>query len=92
MKGRERERISSRRHAVSAAPHKGLELMNRELMTQTEIKGQILNQLSHPRTPGFFSFILSTDQILSIRSMYKFLSSMTVSLTNLADWIGLCDS
>ena len=39
----ERERISSRLCIVSTEPHVGLELMNYEIMTSTEIKSQSLN-------------------------------------------------
>ena len=45
---RGRERISSRLHAVSLEPDARLELMNCEIMTCTETKSQMLNQLSYP--------------------------------------------
>ena len=48
---REGERIPSRLRIASAEPNVGLKLMNHEIMTQTEIKSQTLNLLSHPGTP-----------------------------------------
>ena len=48
---RERERIPSRFHTVSAEPYVRLKLTNYEIMTQAEIKSQMPNQLSHPGAP-----------------------------------------
>ena len=45
-----RERIPGRLRAVRAEPHVGLDPMNREIMTCTEIKSQMLNQL-RPQVP-----------------------------------------
>ena len=56
---RERERIPSRLHAVSAEPHAGLELTNCEIATRAEAKSRMLNQPSHPgalRVCAFFFF------------------------------------
>ena len=45
-----RERIPGRLCAARAEPHVGLDPMNREIMTCTQIKSQMLNQLS-PQVP-----------------------------------------
>ena len=50
---RDRERIPSRLHTVSAEPDRGLWLTKQEIMTWAEIKGQRLNWLSHPGAPMF---------------------------------------
>ena len=47
---RERLRILSRFHAQHGAQH-GAQSHHREIMTSAEIKGQILNQLSHLGDP-----------------------------------------
>ena len=48
---RERERIPSRLCAASTEPDVGLELTNREPMTQAKIKSWTLNLLNHPGAP-----------------------------------------
>ena len=48
---RERERIPSRLHAVSAEPDAGLRLTNCEVMTRAKMKSRMLNPLSHPGAP-----------------------------------------
>ena len=48
---RERERIPSRLPVVSTEPDTGLDAMNHEIMTYTEIKSLMLNRLNHPGTP-----------------------------------------
>ena len=59
---RERERIPSRLHIVSTEPYMGFRLMNREIMTQAEIRSQMLKRLSHPDAPRgkHFTFLLWT--------------------------------
>ena len=48
---RGREITPSRLRAASAEPDVGLELTNREIMTQAETKSRRLRRLSHPGTP-----------------------------------------
>ena len=50
---RGRQRIPSRLRAVRTGPKAGLDLTNHESMTWTEIKSQMLNQLSHPDSPTY---------------------------------------
>ena len=45
---REKERIPSRLHIVSAEPDVGLELMNHEIMTQAQTKSRTLEPPRHP--------------------------------------------
>ena len=58
---REGERIPSRLCAVSAESDAGLELTNREMVTWTKIKHQILDLLSHPGAPTFKNFLGACD-------------------------------
>ena len=47
-----------------AEPDARLQLMNHEIMTWTETKSQMLNQLSHPGTPGlpYFKSFMCSDE------------------------------
>ena len=54
---RERDRIPSRLHAVSEEPDLGLELMNCKIMTQAQMKSQMLNRLSHSGAPHDLYFL-----------------------------------
>ena len=49
-----RQRIPSRRLAVSAEPDAGLDPMNREIMTWAKIKSRMLNPLSYLGAPRTF--------------------------------------
>ena len=53
---RRKDRIPSRLQTVSTEPKAGLDPTNREIMTWAKIKGQMLNQLSHPGAPLIRSF------------------------------------
>ena len=44
----QRERIPSRLCTARVESNVGLELLSHEIMTRAEIRGQTLNQLSHP--------------------------------------------
>ena len=55
---RERERIPSRLQAISTEPNGRLEPRNCEIMTQAEIKSQMLNWLSHPGALRRFLFLV----------------------------------
>ena len=56
-KGRERERIPTRVHAVSAEPDVGLNPTNCEIMTWVKIKSWEFNKLSHPGSSKEGTFI-----------------------------------
>ena len=53
------ERIPSRLLTVSAKPDVGFGPRNYEIMIQAQIKGQMLNQLSHSSTPAIAFLIVS---------------------------------
>ena len=71
--GREkgREKILSRLHVISTKPKVEVDLMNQEIMTWTEIKSRLLNQLSHPRASqvNFLSPSLSSLSWILIMQM-----------------------
>ena len=48
---RDRERIPTRLHAVSAEPDGGPDPPNHAIMTRVEIRSWMLNQVSHPGAP-----------------------------------------
>ena len=50
---RGRERVPGRLRTVSTEPDAGLDPTNCEIMTQVEIKSQMLNLLSHPGAQHF---------------------------------------
>ena len=52
----EGERIPSRLCDDSAEADVGLELTNREIMTQAESRSRMLNRLSHPGAPAIALF------------------------------------
>ena len=68
-RGRERgrQRIPRGLHTVSAQPNVGLELMNCKTMTWAEIKGRMLNQLSHPGAPISLSSFSLAIMIFYVR-------------------------
>ena len=78
---RGRERISSRLHAISAEPDRGLKPTNPKIMTWAEIKSQTLNWLSHPGVPTQLNFAF----VLLI--MFTFLN---LSPLHIALWLTHC--
>ena len=87
-RGREtrRERIPSRLHAVRAQPVSGLDPLNREIMTWTEIKSQMLNchqvdfiRMTHP---GFLPSLPLSDWLTNSQT-----NSLTPSPSSMINFL-----
>ena len=52
-------------------PDVGLELTNHEIMTQAEIKSQMLKRLSHTGTPKFFLMFIFERQSINRREVER---------------------